>query len=48
MEKAKNEQIFYNVVDFTEEKYWYALNLIRIKESSQKVISLIYKKLSND
>jgi len=48
LKKAKNEKIFYNLVDFTEEKYWYASNIISIIESSQKVISLIEKELSND
>jgi len=48
LNNAKNEKIFYNLADFTEEKLYYALNLIRIKESSQKVITLIEKELSND
>ena len=45
LKKAKNEKIFYNVVDFTEEKYYYAINLMRIKENSKKVITLIDKEL---
>ena len=48
LKKAKNEKIFLDIVDFTEEKFYYALNLIRIKKASQKVISLIDKELVND
>ena len=48
LKKAKNEKIFYDLIDFTEEKLYYALNLIRIKKASKKVIDLIDKELSDD
>jgi hypothetical protein len=48
IKNAKNQPIFYDLVNFTEEKYWYCLNLNRTKANSQKVISLIDKELGND
>ncbi len=48
LKAAKNQPIFYDLVNFTEEKYWYALNLLRIKKNSEKVIALIDKELTND
>lgn len=48
LKAAKKQPIFYDLVNFTEEKYWYALNLLRIKKNSEKVIALIDKELSND
>ncbi|WP_412561888.1 DUF6090 family protein [Winogradskyella sp. MIT101101] len=44
---AKSEKIFYDLVNFTSEKYWYSLNLLRIKENSIEVIRLIDKELSD-
>ena len=48
LKNAKNQPIFYDLVNFTEEKYWYALNLLRIKKNSEKVVALIDKELTND
>jgi len=48
LKDAKNQPIFYDLVNFTEEKYWYCLNLNRIKSNSQEVISQIDKELSID
>jgi hypothetical protein len=48
LKKAKNQPIFYDLVNFTEQKYWYCLNLNRIKANSQDVIALIGKELAND
>jgi hypothetical protein len=48
LKNAKNQPIFYDLVNFTVEKYWYCLNLIRIKTNSKEVISLINKELAND
>ncbi|MCA0133805.1 DUF6090 family protein [Winogradskyella alexanderae] len=48
LKRAKREKIFYDVVNFTEEKYWYSQNLLRIKENSQEVISLIENEITND
>ncbi len=45
---AKNKKIFYDLVNFTEEKYWYSNNLQRLKENSIEVIALIEKEISND
>lgn len=45
---AKNEKIFYDVVNFTEEKYWYSNNLLRIKKNSLEVIVLIENEISNN
>jgi hypothetical protein len=45
---AKNEKIFYDLVNFTVEKYWYSNNLQRLKENSIEVIALIEKEISND
>ena len=48
LKRAKDKKIFADLVTLTEEKYWYALNLERIKRRSQEVISLIDKEISND
>jgi hypothetical protein len=48
LKRAKNQKIFADLVTLTEEKYWYALNLERIKQGSQDVISLIDIEISND
>jgi hypothetical protein len=48
LKRARNKKIFYDVVNFTEEKYWYSKNLMRIKENSQEVISLIKNEITND
>ncbi len=48
LKNAKNEKIFFDVVDFTEEKYWYSLNIIRLKKDGQRIINLIENELSND
>jgi hypothetical protein len=45
---AKNKKIFFDLVNFTEEKYWYSNNLQRLKENSIEVIALIEKEISND
>lgn len=45
---AKNEKIFYDLVNFNEEKYWYSKNLQRLKENSIEIIALIDKEISND
>ena len=46
LKNAKNEKIFYDLVDFTEEKLYYALNLIRIKKASKKIIAKIEDELN--
>ncbi|MDT0558286.1 DUF6090 family protein [Ichthyenterobacterium sp. W332] len=43
---AKDKKIFADLISLTEQKYWYALNLIRVKNRSQEVISLIDKELA--
>lgn len=48
LNRAKDKKIFADLVNFTEEKYWFALNLERIKQNSKEVISLIDKEISND
>jgi len=48
LKRAKHKKIFYDVVNFTEEKYWYSKNLMRIKENSQEVISLIDNEITDD
>ncbi len=48
LKRSKDKKIFADLVTLTEEKYWYALNLERIKRRSQEVISLIDKEISND
>lgn len=48
LKRAKNKKIFYDLVNFTEEKYWYSSNLLRIKENALEVIVLINKEISND
>jgi len=48
LKRAKNKKIFNDLVNFTEEKYWYSINLLRIKANSLKVISLIDNNISND
>ncbi len=48
LKRAKDKKIFADLVTLTEEKYWYALNLERIIQNSQKVIALIDKEISND
>jgi hypothetical protein len=48
LKNAKDEKIFSDLVNFTEQKYWHAMNLIRTKENSKKVIRMIEKELSDD
>jgi hypothetical protein len=48
LKQAKNEKIFSDLVNFTEQKYFYILNLIRVKENSKKVINLIDQELNHD
>ncbi len=48
LKRAKDKKVFTDLVNFTEDKYWYALNLERIKRNGQEVILLIEKELSND
>ncbi|MDH3609388.1 MAG: DUF6090 family protein [Gammaproteobacteria bacterium] len=46
LKRAKNKKIFYDLVNFTEEKYWYSHNLRRIKENGLEVIALIDKEIN--
>ena len=48
LKNAKDEKIFSDLVNFTEQKYWHALNLLRLKENSKKVIKMIDKELLDD
>ena len=48
LKKAKDKKIFYDLVNFTNEKYFYSQNLLRIKKNSQDVINLINAELNND
>ncbi|NNL15389.1 MAG: hypothetical protein HKO81_01955 [Flavobacteriaceae bacterium] len=48
LKNAKEEKIFSDLVNFTEQKYWHALNLLRTKKNSEKVIQMIEKELSDD
>jgi hypothetical protein len=48
LKHAKDKKIFADLLTFTEEKYWYVLNLERLKNNSQEAISLIDKELAND
>jgi len=47
LKMANGKKIFADLVWFTDEKYWYSLNLLRIKDNSQEVISLIDKEIGN-
>jgi hypothetical protein len=48
LKRTKDKKIFADLFTFTEQKYWYSLNLERIKKNSKHVISLIDKEISND
>ncbi len=48
LKNAKDQKIFTDLVNLNEEKYWYILNLLRIKNNSEKVIMLIDKELTDD
>ncbi|MBT8304613.1 MAG: hypothetical protein KJP09_09100 [Bacteroidia bacterium] len=48
LKNAKDKKIFLDLVNFTEQKYWHALNLLRTKNNSAKVIAMIEKELAND
>jgi len=48
LKRSKNEKIFYDLINFTEEKYWYSNNLQRLKEDGIEVMALIEKEISND
>ncbi len=48
LKRAKDKKIFSDLVNFTEQKYWHALNLLRTKKNSEKVIAMIEKELAND
>ena len=48
LKNAKDEKIFSDLVNFTEQKYWHAMNLLRTKKNSEKVIQMIEKELSDD
>ena len=41
LKKAKDEKIFADLRNFTEQKYWYAQNLFDLKITNQTVIDLI-------
>ncbi len=48
LKRAKNDKIFFDLANFTNEKYWYSFNLLRLIKNSQDVINLINKELAND
>lgn len=41
LKNAKDQKIFSDLVNFTEQKYWHALNLLRLKKNCEKVIKMI-------
>ncbi|MGB5238162.1 MAG: DUF6090 family protein [Flavobacteriaceae bacterium] len=45
LKKAKDEKIFADLRNFTEQKYWYAQNLFDLKIKNQEVIELIDQEL---
>ena len=46
LKHAKKDKIFHDLVNLTVEKYWYCLNLLRIKNNSMDVVSLINNEIS--